>query len=120
MPMRPPSSFGCGDPARPRDQLRYRGPGRCSSNGLEHAGGATERWAGAILDCDAAACRLEGATMSHPDPNAPPATQPWRTGDELRNPVTRELAVLLDAPAGHARAEMTALVGSRVVGEHLH
>lgn len=58
--------------------------------------------------------------MSHPDPNGPAATQPWRVGDELWNPVTREHAVLLEAPLGRARAEMTALVGSRVLGEHLH
>jgi quercetin dioxygenase-like cupin family protein len=58
--------------------------------------------------------------MSHPDPNGPAATRPWQIGDELRNPVTREHAVLLEAPAGRARAEMTALVGARVIGEHLH
>jgi quercetin dioxygenase-like cupin family protein len=62
--------------------------------------------------------------MSHPDPNGPPATQPWRVGDELSNPVTLERAVLLERPAdnavGRARAEMTALVGARVLGEHLH
>ena len=62
--------------------------------------------------------------MSHPDPNGPAATRPWRVGDELWNPVTRERAVLLETPldnaVGRARAEMTALVGSRVLGEHLH
>ena len=58
--------------------------------------------------------------MSHPDPNGPAATQPWRVGDELWNPVTREHSVLLDAPPGRGRAEVTALVGSRVLGEHLH
>jgi len=62
--------------------------------------------------------------MSHPDPNGPAATQPWRVGDQLWNPVTRERAVILempiDNPTGRARAEMTALVGSRVLGEHLY
>jgi quercetin dioxygenase-like cupin family protein len=62
--------------------------------------------------------------MSHPDPNGPAATQPWQAGDELWNPVTRERAVILerpvDNPVGRARAEMTALVGARVLGEHLH
>ena len=59
--------------------------------------------------------------MSHPNPNGPAATRPWRVGDELWNPVTRERAVLLETPldnvVGRARAEMTALVGSRVLGE---
>ncbi len=62
--------------------------------------------------------------MSHPDPDGPAATQPWRVGDQLWNPVTRERAVILEMPVenptGRARAEMTALVGSRVLGEHLH
>jgi quercetin dioxygenase-like cupin family protein len=62
--------------------------------------------------------------MSHPDPNGTPATQPWRVGDELLNPVTRERAMVLERPAdnptGRARAEMTALVGARVLGEHRH
>ena len=62
--------------------------------------------------------------MSHPDPSGAPATQPWRVGDVMWNPVTRERAVILetpmDNPVGRARAELTALVGSRVLGEHLH
>jgi quercetin dioxygenase-like cupin family protein len=62
--------------------------------------------------------------MSHPEPNGPAATQYWRVGDEMWNPVTRERAVILetplDNPVGRARAELTALVGSRVLGEHLH
>lgn len=62
--------------------------------------------------------------MSHPDPNGPAATRPWRIGDELDNPVTKEHARILEAawqnPQGRARAEMVARVGSRVLGEHLH
>ena len=62
--------------------------------------------------------------MSHPDPNGPAATRPWRIGDELNNPVTKEHAQILEAawqnPQGRARAEMIARVGSRVLGEHLH
>ena len=62
--------------------------------------------------------------MSHPDPNGPTATRPWRIGDELDNPVTKEHARILEAawqnPQGRARAEMIARVGSRVLGEHLH
>lgn len=62
--------------------------------------------------------------MSHPDPNGPVATQPWRVGDELWNPVTRGRAILLehtdDNSVRRARAETAALVGARVPGEHLH
>lgn len=62
--------------------------------------------------------------MSHPDPNGPAATTPYRIGDELENPVTREHAIILEMPwqnpQGRARAEMTARVGSRVLGEHTH
>lgn len=62
--------------------------------------------------------------MSHPDPNGPAATRPWRIGDELDNPITKEHARILEAPwqnpQGRARAEMTARVGARVLGEHLH
>ena len=62
--------------------------------------------------------------MSHPDPDGPAATRPWRIGDELDNPVTKEHARILEAawqnPQGRARAEMIARVGARVLGEHLH
>lgn len=62
--------------------------------------------------------------MSHPDPNAPAATEPYRVGDVLENPVTREHAVILELPwqnpEGRARAELLARVGSRVMGEHIH
>ncbi len=62
--------------------------------------------------------------MSHPDPSGPAATRPWRIGDELDNPVTREHARILEAPwqnpQGRARAEMIARVGARVLGEHQH
>jgi mannose-6-phosphate isomerase-like protein (cupin superfamily) len=62
--------------------------------------------------------------MSHPDPKGPAATRPWRIGDELDNPVTKEHARILEAawqnPQGRARAEMTARVGARVLGEHQH
>lgn len=62
--------------------------------------------------------------MWHPDPNGPAATEPYRVGDELDNPVTREHAVILELPwqnpEGRARAEMVARVGARVLGEHIH
>ena len=62
--------------------------------------------------------------MSHPDPNGPRSTRPWHVGDELWNPVTRERAIVLERPSdnatGRARAEMTALAGARVLGEHRH
>jgi mannose-6-phosphate isomerase-like protein (cupin superfamily) len=62
--------------------------------------------------------------MSHPDPSGEPDLRPLELGDVLENPVTRERAVIVELPwhnsAGRAVAEMTALVGARVVGEHLH
>jgi mannose-6-phosphate isomerase-like protein (cupin superfamily) len=62
--------------------------------------------------------------VSHPDPSAPPDLRPIELGEALENPVTRERAVILELPwqnaDGRAVAEMTALPGARVVGEHLH
>ena len=62
--------------------------------------------------------------MSHPDPSAPPDLRPIEPGEVLENPVTRERAVIIELPwqnaEGRAVAEMTALPGARVVGEHLH
>jgi quercetin dioxygenase-like cupin family protein len=62
--------------------------------------------------------------MSHPDPHAPPDLRPIQPGEVLENPVTRERAVALELPwqnpEGRAVAELTALPGARVVGEHLH
>ena len=62
--------------------------------------------------------------MSHPDPSAPPDLRPIELGEALENPVTRERAVIIELPwqnaDGRAVAEMTALPGARVVGEHLH
>jgi quercetin dioxygenase-like cupin family protein len=62
--------------------------------------------------------------MSHPDPSAPPDLRPFEPGDILESPVTRERAVIIEPPwsnaEGRAIAEMTALPGARVVGEHLH
>jgi len=62
--------------------------------------------------------------MSHPDPHGPPDLRPIKVGEVWENPVTGERATILerpwDNPAGRATAELTALVGSRVVGEHGH
>src|SRR5437763_16706842 len=62
--------------------------------------------------------------MSHPDPSAPADLRPIEHGEVLENPVTRERAVIIELPwqnaSGRAVAEMTALPGARVVGEHLH
>lgn len=62
--------------------------------------------------------------MSHPDPSREPDLRPFELGEVLENPVTRERAVIVEFPwhnsAGRAVAEMTALVGARVVGEHRH
>lgn len=62
--------------------------------------------------------------MSHPDPHGPADLRPFRVGDELVNPVTREYSRILELPwqnpQGRATGELLAVVGSRVVGEHLH
>ena len=62
--------------------------------------------------------------MSHPDQTAPPDLTPIRIGEVLENPVTRERATILELPwknpERRAVAELTALVGARVVGEHRH
>jgi quercetin dioxygenase-like cupin family protein len=62
--------------------------------------------------------------VSHPDQAAPPDLRPLEAGEILENPVTRERAVIVELPwqnaDGRAVAEMTALPGARVVGEHLH
>lgn len=62
--------------------------------------------------------------MSHPDPDARPDTRPIEPGEVWTNPVTLESAVLVELPwrndEGRAVADLTALPGARVVGEHLH
>ena len=62
--------------------------------------------------------------MSHPDLHGPPDRTPIQVGEVWENPVTRERATILerpwDNPAGRAIAELTALVGARVMGEHHH
>jgi quercetin dioxygenase-like cupin family protein len=62
--------------------------------------------------------------VSHPDPAAAADLRPIEPGEVWANPVTLERAVLLEAPwwnaAGRAVADMTALPGARVVGEHRH
>ena len=58
--------------------------------------------------------------MSHPDPNGPPDLTPIQEGEVFENSLTGERATLLELPFGnsdeHATAELTALVGARVVG----
>ena len=62
--------------------------------------------------------------MRHPEPNGPSDRRPIKVGEVWENPVTRERATILelpwDNPEGRATAELTALVGARVVGEHRH
>jgi quercetin dioxygenase-like cupin family protein len=62
--------------------------------------------------------------VSHPDPTAAPDTRPLEPGEVWENPVTLERAVLIEAPwwndGNRAVADLTALPGARVVGEHLH
>ena len=62
--------------------------------------------------------------VSHPDPTGPPDLTPIKVGDVLDNPVTGEYSTTLELPwenpDGRASAELNALVGARVVGEHRH
>jgi quercetin dioxygenase-like cupin family protein len=62
--------------------------------------------------------------MSHPDASAPADGRPIESGEVWENPVTSERAVDLELPwqngEGRGVAELTALPGARVMGEHLH
>src|ERR1700728_2188794 len=62
--------------------------------------------------------------VSHPDPHGPADLTPIRVGEVFENPVTRERAIVQELPHsngdGRAAAELTALVGARVGGEHRH
>ena len=61
---------------------------------------------------------------AHPDSSAPADRRPIEPGEVWENPVTRERAVVLELPwqnsDGRAVAELTALAGARVMGEHQH
>jgi len=61
---------------------------------------------------------------AHPEPRGLPDRTPIAAGEVWENPVTRERATILELPwenqAGRVTAELTALVGARVVGEHRH
>jgi quercetin dioxygenase-like cupin family protein len=60
----------------------------------------------------------------HPEPDGLPDRTPITVGEVWENPVTRERATILELPwenqAGRVTAELTALAGARVVGEHRH
>ena len=62
--------------------------------------------------------------MAHPDPNGPADLRPIQVGELWENPVNRERAIILEVPWGNSdrrvSAELTALVGARVLGEHYH
>jgi quercetin dioxygenase-like cupin family protein len=62
--------------------------------------------------------------MSHPDPNSPPDLRPIQIGEVWENPVTGERATILELPWKNPDhrfvAELLALVGARVLGEHRH
>jgi quercetin dioxygenase-like cupin family protein len=62
--------------------------------------------------------------VSHPTPDPAPDLAPIRVGEVWENPVTRERVKFLELPwhnpEGRSVVELTALVGSRVVGEHRH
>lgn len=60
----------------------------------------------------------------HPDPNGPPDRRPIKLGEVFENPVTGEYGKALELPwhnrQGRLVAELRALAGARVMGEHSH
>lgn len=62
--------------------------------------------------------------MSHLDPNAPVNRTPVEVGELWANPITKERVTILERPwdnaVARATAELTALVGAKVAGEHYH
>jgi quercetin dioxygenase-like cupin family protein len=62
--------------------------------------------------------------MSHPDLLAQPDIRPIEVGEVWENPVTRERFVVVDLPwlndEGRAVGQLTAVPGTRPVGEHMH
>ena len=81
---------------------------------------------GAAVACaaDGGAALVYAPRMSHPDPNAPPDLTPDPGSARSGRTPSRERATILELPSsnpeGRAVAELTALVGARVVGEHRH
>ncbi len=75
-------------------------------------------------DCPGESAGTRIAAMSHPDPNGPPDLRPVQIGEIWENPITRERAKIIERPhdnaEGRSVAELDALVGARVVGEHRH
>jgi hypothetical protein len=74
--------------------------------------------------CRAHICYARLGRMSHRDPHGPPDCTPIKVGEVWENAVTGERATILERPwdnsTGRATAELAALVGARVVGEHRH
>lgn len=62
--------------------------------------------------------------MPHPDPNGPPDRRPIKLGEVWANPITGEYGRVLELPwhnqQGRLVAELRALAGARVMGEHFH
>jgi quercetin dioxygenase-like cupin family protein len=67
---------------------------------------------------------MKTVRMSHPDPDAPVDRTPVQVGELWENPITKERVTILerpwDNPERRASAELSALVGARVAGEHYH
>lgn len=77
------------------------------------------------LQAGGSAASLEkNPRMPHPDPNGPVDRRPLRIGEIFENPATGERGKALELPwhnrQGRLVAELTALAGARVVGEHYH
>src|SRR4051794_3666407 len=70
------------------------------------------------------AAPVDDRPLPHPDSSAPADRRAIEPGEVWENPVTRERAVIVEVPwqnsDDRAVAELTALPGARVMGEHLH
>jgi quercetin dioxygenase-like cupin family protein len=77
-----------------------------------------------LIALDAKGWFFKSSHVSHPDPHGPPDLARIQVGEVWENPVTGERATILELPwtnpERRATAELTALVGARVVGEHRH
>lgn len=93
-----------------------------SLTAIQNAGETVER--DAQRAGNSAGALMRTGRMPHPDPNGPPDRRPIKIGEIWENPVTGEYGKPLELPwhnqQGRLVAELSALAGARVMGEHYH